>query len=77
MDLNTDGCIQLANQIVVLTAKDYRKALRMLKKNPRNKKAMQLAMECEEFFDSDWMKVLTEVDGEWLKQELRKEAIEQ
>ncbi len=75
-DLNPEGCIRLANQIVVLAAKDYRRALRALKKNPRNKKAMQQALECEEFFDGNWMKVLTSVDGDWLKEELRKEIRE-
>ena len=75
MELHEDGCVRLANQIVVMTAKDYRKALKALKKNQKNKAAMKMAMECEEFFASDWMKVLTDVDGEWLKQELRKEVI--
>ena len=69
-----DGCILLANAVVTLAAKDYRKALKALKKNPRNRKAMDIAMECERFFDGDWIKVLTTVDGQWLKDRLREEV---
>ena len=76
MDYDIEGCQRIANAIVILTANDYRKALRALKRNPRNKAAMKIALACEEFFDSDWMKILTEVEGEWLKQELRKEVVQ-
>ena len=73
-ELNGDGCTALASQIIILAAKDYRRALRMLKKNPGNRTAMKLAMECEEFFAGEWMKVLTDADGEWIKNRIRREV---
>ena len=73
-DYDPEGCVRLANAIVILAAKDYRMAIKALKRNPNSKTAMSTAMECEEFFDGDWIKVLTEVDGQWLKNRLREEV---
>jgi len=54
--------------------KDYRDALKHLKKKPSNKAAMSDAMEGERFFRSGWYKTLTSVDGEYLITKLREEA---
>ncbi len=70
-----DGYERLANAIVILAAKDYRDALKKIKKNPHNRDAMDTAMQCERFFDSQWFSVLTEVDGGWLKEKLRREVV--
>lgn len=64
----------LANAIVLQAVKDYRDALKRLKKKPGNQAAMSDAMECERFFHSGWYKTLTSVDGEYLIQKLREEA---
>lgn len=64
----------LANAIVLQAVKDYRDALKRLKKKPSNKAAMSDAMECERFFRSSWYKTLMSVDGEYLIQKLREEA---
>lgn len=66
----------LANAIIVQAAKDYRKALRQLKKNPQNSAAMTDAMSCERFFRSGWYGALTLVDGELLIKKLREEVLE-
>ena len=63
-----------ANAIVLQAVKDYRDALKRLKKKPGNQAAMSDAMECERFFRSGWYKTLTSVDGEYLIQKLREEA---
>ena len=60
--------------IDAVKAKDYRDALKRLKKKPGNQAAMSDAMECERFFRSGWYKTLTSVDGEHLIQKLREEA---
>ena len=65
-----DGYQSLANAIVELAAKDYRRSL----KAPRNREAMSMAMECERFFKSEWIKALTSVDGEYIMNRLREEA---
>ncbi|HRV33042.1 MAG TPA: hypothetical protein P5281_01745 [Anaerovoracaceae bacterium] len=64
----------LANAIVLQAVKDYRDALKRLKKKPQNKAAMADAMECERFFRSPWYRELTSVDGEYLIEKLREEA---
>ena len=70
----TDPYENLANAIVLQAVKDYRDALKRLKKKPRNQAAMSDAMECERLFRSGWYKALTSVDGEYLIQKLREEA---
>ena len=63
----TDPYENLANAIVLQAVKDYRDALKRLKKKPGNQTA-------ERFFRSGWYKALTSVDGEYLIQKLREEA---
>ena len=64
---------KLANGIVIQAAKDYRTALRKLKRNPRNQLAKAEADSIERFFRSDWYKCLTKVDGELVLRKLREE----
>ena len=52
----------LANAIVLQAVRDYRR-----NDNRDNR------ISIERFFRSDWFKVLTKVDGDWLIQTLRKE----
>ena len=63
----------LANAIVLSAVKDYRDALKKLKKKPNNKLAADERDSIEEFFRSDWFAVLTELDPEYLITELNKE----
>lgn len=67
---------KLANAIVLLAAKDYRNALKRLKKTPRNREAKAAASDLERFFRSGWYSALTSVDGEFLIENLRKEVLE-
>ena len=64
----------LANAIVGQAAKDYLSALKKLKKNPRNKMAMDEAMRLEKFFHSGWYGVLTSVDPDYLIRKLREKV---
>lgn len=56
----------LANAIVVQAAKDYRKALRQLRHNPRYEMARNEKNEVERFFHSEWFHYLTNVDPDYL-----------
>lgn len=56
----------LANAIVVQAAKDYRKALRQLRHNPRYETARNEKNEVERFFHSEWFHYLTNVDPDYL-----------
>ena len=70
----TDPYENLANAIVLQAVKDYRDALKRLKKKPGKQAAMSDALESERFFRSGWYTALTSVDGEYLIQKLREEA---
>lgn len=54
--------------------KDYRDALKKLKKWPRNEAAQIMKAEVERFFRSAWYRELTSVDGEYLISKLQAEV---
>ena len=68
-----DFYTELANAIVIQAAKDYRKALKILKRYPRYEPAKAVVAEVEEFFRSDWYRMLTSVDAEMLMRKIRRE----
>ena len=69
MDFYTD----LANAIIIQAVKDYRKALKTLKRYPRNEPAKAVVEEVEEFFRSEWYRTLTSVDADMLMTKIRRE----
>lgn len=70
----TDPYEQLANAIILQAVKDYRDALKKLKKRPRYEPAKYTITEVERFFHSDWYRELTSVDGNFLIKKLRTEV---
>ena len=68
------GYQALANAIIKQAVKDYRAALKILRRHPDSKAAMAEAMELERFFHSGWYGVLTEIDPDYLIKRLRKES---
>ena len=52
----------LINAIILQAVKDYRDALKRLKKKPQNTDAMSTAMEIERFFFFFWYQTSTSVD---------------
>ena len=68
-----DFYTELANAIVIQAAKDYRKALKTLKRYPRYEPAKKVVAEVEEFFRSEWYRTLTSVDADMLMTKIRRE----
>lgn len=68
-----DFYTELANAIVIQAAKDYRKALKTLKRYPRYEPAKAVVAEVEEFFRSEWYRTLTSVDADMLMKKIRRE----
>ena len=68
-----DFYTELANAIVIQAAKDYRKALKTLKRYPRYEPAKAVVAEVEEFFRSEWYRTLTSVDADLLITKIRRE----
>lgn len=71
---NIDPYQNLANAIVLTAVKDYRAALRRLKRKPNNKDAAAERDSIEEFFHSGYFTILTEMDPEYLVDRLNKEV---
>ena len=69
------GYQALANAIIIQAAKDYKAALRQMKRHPGTKAGMGTIMQIEKFFHSRWFGILTDVDPDYLIQKLRLEAI--
>lgn len=59
MRICNEGCENLAIAIVRQAVIDYSKALKMLKKNPKNIEENRVKNECEIFFSSDFFENLT------------------
>lgn len=70
----SDPYQNLANAIVAQAAQDYLSALKKLKKNPKNRMAMDEAMQLEKFFHSGWYGVLTGMDPDYLIRKLREKV---
>lgn len=64
----------LAQAIVLSAVKDWRAAVKKLKKRPKHELSLQMKEECERFFLSDWFEFLTSVDGEVILKKLKQEA---
>ena len=71
---NQDPYQNLANAIVLSAVKDYRDALKRLKKKPNNKLAADERDDIERLFRSGYFAILTEIDPEYLIDRLKKEV---
>lgn len=60
--------INLANEVIVQAVSDYRSLLSGAKSSDDAN-----IPEIEEFFNSQWFRVLTNVNGVWLMRKIRKE----
>ena len=65
---------ELANAIVMEVVRDYRSALKRLKKHPDDGNALKMKRSCEKFFLSQRFDLFTRIDGKALMESLRKEA---
>lgn len=65
---------EFANAIIIQAADDYRRALKLLKKNSDNKQAGAERKEIRRFFRSGWFHMLTCIDPEMLITRLDEEV---
>ena len=68
-----DGWGDLAQAIILQAVKDYRTALKGLKKHPDNREFLKLKKDCERFFFSGWFAALTELEPDLVVDGIRKE----
>ena len=75
---NYDPYEEIANAIVIQACNDYKNAYRRhLRRSGIVDKPDYELVALENFFRSDWYKILTSVDGEYLMERLRKEVFEE
>ena len=67
----------LANAIVELAVKDYKKALKAHRKHPHNKEYVDEVRSLERFFRSGWYGTLTDLDGEYLINGVRRMVLQE
>lgn len=72
-DFCMEGYRTLAIAIIEQAVKDYRCALRKLRRKPDNGVALHTVMECERFFRRD-MGTYSDLDGEAIIREIRKKV---
>ena len=70
----TDPYRSLANAVVTQAAADYRKSVATIKRSPAAWSAGRLKKEVERFFFFFWFQELTDLDGAYILDQLRKEA---
>lgn len=63
----------LAHEIILSAVRDYRKALKKLKKDSECERALSTKRACERFFRSSWYRVLTNLDCEIIIKGIQKE----
>ena len=73
-NLAEDPYERLANAIILQAVADYRVALKKIKAHPKDRKAIDEALEIERFFRSGWYSQLISVDGEYLIKRLQDEV---
>ena len=63
----------LINAIIERAADDWRAANKRLRKYPYDEKALIRKDECERFFKGDWIKEISDIDGNYILEQLQKE----
>ena len=72
---NIEPYENLANAIVIQACKDYRKAYKQyLRRLKSTDKPSDELVELEQFFRSAWFQTLTNADGEYLMDRIKKEV---
>ncbi len=73
-NISEDPYEALGNAIILQAVKDYRAALKRVRKNPQNRLAIDEALTIEKFFRGPLYGVITNVDPEFLIGKLRNEV---
>ena len=64
----------LAQAIVMQAVKDYRLALKVLRRRPDSKRAQEVVEEIERFIQSRWFSLMYDIDPEQIINRLKEEA---
>ena len=70
-----DNINALTQAIAEQAVKDWRRAVKKLRKNPDDKDQLARKRECEQFFRSEWFTYLTDLDGRYVLMKLKQEEM--
>ena len=73
----TESYELLANAIIVNACQDWRRAARRIIQHKGKPSDYQTVEECTRFFTGEWIKVLTNVDGNYILHKLRDELVDE
>lgn len=68
-----EGYAALGNAVVITAVKDWRTAVRCLRRNPNHKTAQRALLECEAFFTDEYFNTFTNIDGRGMLENLIRE----
>ena len=68
------GWGEMTENLVLLAAEDYRKALKKLQKNPDNIKARETKEEIEDFFRHGWFRKAYHIEPDYMIRKLKEES---
>lgn len=68
-----EGYSALCAAVVELAVKDYKRALRRLKRKPTDQEALHTKFDCERFFRKD-ISFYSDIDGEKIMQKIQEEV---
>lgn len=72
-EYNIDGYKNLASAVVVKAVKDYRSALKRLRRKPKDIYANKMKNDCERFFRNE-IGIYSELDGESIMRIVREQV---
>ena len=72
-DIHDVGYYGLANAIIIKAIKDYRSAIKRVKKNKNDSRAISRINEVRRFFRSQYFQSLCDYDGEYIIEKVEKE----
>ena len=77
MQLDEKGVSNLVYAIVKKAVDDWRQAKRRMRRNPGNRLAHGIIIDCENFFLSDYFEGLTGMDGKEFLKRLKEQSLEE
>ena len=71
--ISDDPYEHICKAIIVQAVNDYRREMKRVIVNPRNKEALDEVLDIEEFLKSQWFQQLCQLDGQYILKRLQTE----
>ena len=71
--ISDDPYEHICKAIIIQAVNDYRRAMKQVVVNPRNKTALDEVLDIEDFLKSQWFQQLSHLDGQYILKRLQME----